>query len=699
MDTAQTLQPVSLAPDPAPTARVVVLRMMLVALGWYAMARFGLNVRYPGSHVSLIWLPTGVAVAAIRRWGNAMMWPIFLVAVSTSMFQSGQLLWLAGGVALGGTVGPWVSASLLKRWSYDASMTQERDLPTCVAAIAVGMTITALNGATLFWAEGRLPGALWPEATLNWWVGDMIGALLSAVPLMALTPARLAETFGGRRGAITLGIEILVLVASLLAFSSWLSSDVAMVVPMLSVLFCLVALLAMRGGVLAASLAVLALSITAAAATALSVGIFSLRGENVALLALSTYVAAQLCTGLLIIAEHQRYRRSQRDRDHADFTSRAKTEFLSHMSHELRTPLNAVIGFSQLLLSNPANPPTAWQQEKLELVERAGWFLLKMVDELLDLSKIEAGELRVTQEPVDLQLQVDGALQLLAHTVADSQVLPSIRVDLAIEARHVLADATRLQQVLLNVIGNAIKYNKPNGSVMVRARRVSHSGDDVCCIEVEDSGVGMSQEQLSHLFEPFNRLGQERGKISGSGIGLNLTRRLVEAMGGAMTVRSVPDQGSTFSIELPFPANRRAADDSSFTAAATILQRSAHVLYIEDNEVNAMLMEAAIQARPRTTLRVAGSIAKAFEAATAQHPDLILLDMHLPDGDGLDALALLRAYKSTRSAPVIMVTADITADHMAETRAAGAFGYITKPFELVRLLAEIDRALDAAQAA
>ena len=288
----------------------------------------------------------------------------------------------------------------------------------------------------------------------------------------------------------------------------------------------------------------------------------------------------------------------------AERANSAKTEFLSRMSHELRTPLNAVQGFAQLLQLDPAQPLTEPQRQKVRHIERAGRHLLAMINDVLDLSRIEAGQLQVQCEPVDLQRLVADVRALLDGAAAAAGVRVSVSPDNA-PGQHAMADRLRLRQVLVNLISNAIKYNRRGGEVHV-AWRLAGGGTRVQ-LDVSDTGVGLTPEQIAHLFEPFNRLGAERNSVDGTGIGLVITRRLLELMGGGLEVHSRPQRGSRFRVALPAPldASRTSTLD---TLPGALDAGGAHhrsVLYAEDNASNVELVRQVFSLRPTWELRVA----------------------------------------------------------------------------------------------
>jgi PAS domain S-box-containing protein len=393
------------------------------------------------------------------------------------------------------------------------------------------------------------------------------------------------------------------------------------------------------------------------------------------------------------LSEHHRAER-------AAAADRAKSEMLSRVSHELRTPLNAVLGFAQLLSAEAIGELNEAQRGKVASILGAGWHLLGIIDDLLDLSRIEAGALRVRRERVALGALLEQAASLLedpAHGEGVKLVIEPTAADLA-----AWADAERLRQVLVNLISNAIKYNRRGGWVRVRARPASAAGnaaaaDERVLIEVEDNGLGLSEEQQARLFEPFNRLGRERGSARGTGIGLVIVKQLTEAMGGQLALRSQAGAGSCFAVALPRALKPGPEPHAAATPAAA--PRAAadaplhDVVLIEDNEVNVLIVEAVLRARPACRLQVRHEGRAGLELARAVRPALVLLDMNLPDIDGPEVLRQLRADPVLGEVPVIVLSADANEGSVQRARAAGASEYLFKPIDSRDLLRAVDQTL------
>ena len=390
------------------------------------------------------------------------------------------------------------------------------------------------------------------------------------------------------------------------------------------------------------------------------------------------------------ITEHLALEEAQRAREGAEAANRAKSEFLSRMSHELRTPLNALLGFTQLLELDRKQALAPHQLDWTGQMRQAGWHLLHMINDTLDLSRIESGHVDLEPRTLDLAELVIAA-QALVQQAAEKRRI-RIEVHLGLGAQAVIGDSTRVKQILTNLLSNAVKYNLEGGSIIV-ASRMADEGR--IALDVIDTGAGMGPQQLAQLFEPFNRLGQESGPVEGTGIGLVISLRLAELMGGTLHARSTVGMGSTFTLELPRAAvapTPTLDGDGDLIEPAAYRRRVIH--YVEDNETNAEVMRGILALRPQVELEVSMLGLDGLAAIKRRRPSLVLLDMQLPDIDGLELLRHLQAGADTSDIPVMVVSADATEGRISQAIAAGATHYLTKPVNVATFLAAVDSVLD-----
>jgi signal transduction histidine kinase/CheY-like chemotaxis protein len=385
----------------------------------------------------------------------------------------------------------------------------------------------------------------------------------------------------------------------------------------------------------------------------------------------------------------------------ADAANRAKSSFLSNMSHELRTPLNAVIGFTELLLLERGGRLEPGQKEHLSLVLQGGQHLLSLVNEILDLASVEAGRLKISPEPVAVGEAVDNAVDSMRRMAETRGVTLSATVPADLPA--IRADTQRLHQVLLNLLSNAIKYNRPQGRVDVAAELVAPG---TVRISVADTGIGIPESQRGHMFEPFYRFGAEYTSVEGTGLGLALTRRIVEAMAGQISFESVSGKGSTFRVDLP--TMDAAARETQAAHAATspdfspLSPDAVRVLCVDDNPASQALVREICASVPGLAVVVADSAEAGLERAQAARFDIVLLDINLPGMNGYEALARFHALDGYADVPVIAMSASATARDVQRGAAAGFFRYLTKPLDIAQFVAalraavrrsEVDRAV------
>ncbi|HEB59754.1 MAG TPA: PAS domain S-box protein [Gammaproteobacteria bacterium] len=397
-------------------------------------------------------------------------------------------------------------------------------------------------------------------------------------------------------------------------------------------------------------------------------------------------------------------------RDQAEAANRAKSQFLSSMSHELRTPLNAIMGFGQLLRMDAEKQLSDNQRDNVDEILKAGKHLLSLINEVLDLARVETGNIELTLEPVPLNDILIESLQLimpLAHARAIEVVL--LREDETISFSNlsedgyvVQADATRLKQVMLNLLSNAVKYNRDGGQITVRC---FHSREGRIRVAVSDMGPGLSEQQQARLFVAFERLGAEESGIEGTGIGMMIAKSIVELMGGTIGIESRLNEGSTFWIELA--EGRLEMEDKAMKQNCSPLvvkgvsrNRKTHtVLYIEDNPANLRLVDQLLQRRGGIRLLSATEPEAGIEMVRSDKPDLVLLDINLPGIDGYEVLAALRKLENGHDLPIVAISANAMPRDIERGNEAGFLDYITKPIDVVALLAAVDAGLSKHEAA
>ena len=396
------------------------------------------------------------------------------------------------------------------------------------------------------------------------------------------------------------------------------------------------------------------------------------------------------------VTDLQNARAEREAREALEASNRAKSDFLSRMSHELRTPLNAVLGFARLMRLDAAKPPPAEHVERLQRIEDAGAHLLALVNDVLDLSRVESGQMTVSLEPLDLRTSLEDAISMvlpLAGVVGvrtwisgrqDDFITLGLDDDVEVT---VLADRVRLRQVLVNLLSNAVKYNRAGGEVRVGWQ----IAEGRCEVFVKDDGVGMGPDKIDQLFEPFNRLGAENSKIEGTGIGLVLSRRLMELMRGELRVESVLGVGTTAFVTLERSSERPEPPVGLPPPSQHgELDSPLRVLYAEDNDVNVEIVRQVVRLRPSVVFDTAESGAEAFAKARRGQPDLLLVDMHLGDMTGFELAQALRSDAATAHIRLVALSADALPEQIAAALAMGFEDYLTKPVNFRDLLNVLD---------
>jgi signal transduction histidine kinase/ActR/RegA family two-component response regulator len=377
----------------------------------------------------------------------------------------------------------------------------------------------------------------------------------------------------------------------------------------------------------------------------------------------------------------------------AEKANLAKSDFLSSMSHELRSPLNAILGFAQLMEADTGTPPTPPQKESIGQILKAGWYLLDLINEILDLASIESGKQSLSLEStslVDVLIDCQAMIESQAKKHDIRITFPRFE-----SPCYVYADRTRVKQILLNLLSNAIKYNRVGGTVVVDCTVISRGRIRV---SVTDTGEGLTPDKLDHLFQSFNRLGQENSAEEGTGIGLVVSKRLIELMGGAIGVESTIGSGSVFWIELNSTVEPQVGVDAVPLAAhaqppAKNDVRLRTLLYVEDNPANLKLVEQLIARRTDMRLLSAINAHLGISLARAHQPEIILMDINLPGISGIEALKLLREDPLTKHIPVIALSANAMPHDISKGMESGFYHYLTKPVKVNEFMDTLDAAL------
>jgi len=684
-----------------------VIEMAALAAAYFIGAHAGLQLAAVNKNVTAVWPPTGIAVAGLCLWGISA-WPGVAVGALLANLDNGAGWATSLGITVGNTLAPLAAAFLLtRRFRFHPQLDRKSDVAVLMGfGGALCMLISATLGTTALLITTSLPVSQYWSTWLVWWVGDGVGVILFAPALLttASIPWRKNPAFARPVEAIAYLV--------VLAVGSWILLVNSF--PLRSLAFPLVVWAAVRFRQQMTAVAVLVVTAISIGTAILDPSTLPALSSTERLLALDLFGAAIAVSAQILAAvEAERVqvqqalqeaatvleaRVQERTRElatanqeleearrAAESASTAKSEYLSRMSHELRTPLTAIIGFAELMKLEHNDRA---EDVQLHSILKAADRLEALVNDALDISRIESGRLDLTMEPVDLPSICEEAITLIA--AADHGHEVEVKSTFPEKGSVVVADAQRLAQVVTNLISNGFKYG--GGSIDLS---VTHINGRVR-LDVADRGQGLMPAQLEALFQPFERVGAERTGIRGTGLGLALSKLLVESMGGAIGVESEFGSGSTFWIELnaaepesnghPLRGRRPSLKLIDETEEKLILS-------IDDNPIVVSLLNGIIDLRPRMRMVSVPTGSQAFQAVLDNQPDMVLLDLHLPDMDGEEVLHQLKKDPRTRAIPVVILSADAISERMQKLLNAGAEAYVTKPIRISTFLRLLDETL------
>lgn len=682
-----------------------VLRLFLVGISYFLSARLGLLLAPPELAISLIWIPAGVATTALIRWGFNM-WPAIFIAAASVMEYSFKQPWpFASITVIGQTLGPCAVAYLLKQLEFNSQFKYKHDIFIFTLATFTGLLIPTTTGIGALLFADKISNQGLMDAWLSWWVGDSIGVLVTTPLFLTLTKKNLKK-LSEKGKELYIGTIITTSLMFLLFFQS--SNTSIKLLPLVAIPLFFTVWAALRLDVLGTSFSVFALAFIASSGTAFDLGPFSLLASQQGAYLLWSYCASATIFSLMVTTIEidrkavslllhtqgadlqlsneklqQSVARSEKLAKEAIQENAKKSQFLAAVIHELRTPMNGVLGASQLFLTTKLSKE---QEEVAEILKSSGDALMQLVEGVLDYSKIEAGQLRLVSGVFNLKELLQKTKQILSPQVQSKGL--KLETEIAWHTpTQLIGDGSKLQQILLNLTSNAIKYTE-KGGVKIIVKSLSQTDESVCIeFSIQDTGIGMDRDQTCRLFQPFAQIHPPSTHRDGSGLGLVITKQLVELMGGNISAKSEVGTGSTFSFNIHFNVipNQTELTQIPQTEGASHSSKKLKVLLVEDDEINRKIGKMQLEHLGFFVDTVSNGTTALDRFQKGYTYNIVLVDCKLEGIDGHETARRLRAYEvshSKKATPILAFTAHSTPYERDKCLKAGMNDLIPKPINL-----------------